>query len=240
MLATPRGKALLGTAPAYASKVLAIAPANLVSYLPMWEASGSVAADLSGHGYTGAYTGVDLGQPGIGDGRTSPLFDGVNDYCNGYSAGFGAAFNQLAGTIGIWARVFNSGVWTDSTVRLMCTFGNSSTVTLRRSATNSTLRWQYTAGTAKVVDKASLSTTGWFHIAMTWDKAADQMIAYYNGVQEGAIQTTLGTWSGGVASAVVGAGSLTPTNPWNGYLAHSAVYNVALSAAQIAQLASVT
>ncbi|MFV1969356.1 MAG: hypothetical protein ACC628_28375, partial [Pirellulaceae bacterium] len=59
----------------------------------MWEASGSISDDLSPQGNDGAYTGVTLGQPGIGDGRTCPLFDGANDYNNIYSAALNTDFD---------------------------------------------------------------------------------------------------------------------------------------------------
>ena len=49
--------------------------------------------DISGNGFDGAYTGVTLGQDGIGDGNTCPLFDGANDFLDFYSAGFSSAFN---------------------------------------------------------------------------------------------------------------------------------------------------
>ncbi len=50
----------------YFRKVLSHRP---IAYWPLWEASGSVAFDLAGNALHGAYTGVTLGQVGVGDGR---------------------------------------------------------------------------------------------------------------------------------------------------------------------------
>ncbi len=74
----------------YWQKVRQTAPANLIGYWPMWEPSGSTSFDISNEGNDGAYTGVALGSQGIGDGRSSPTFDGTNDFNNVYSAGLAA------------------------------------------------------------------------------------------------------------------------------------------------------
>ena len=56
----------------YYKKVLATEPANLLAYWPLNEGSGSVADNLEGTAARdGAYTGVTLGQAGIGDGWTA-------------------------------------------------------------------------------------------------------------------------------------------------------------------------
>jgi hypothetical protein len=62
----------------YARKMLAVAPNNLIGYWPMWELAGNIAYDRGPEGNNGAYSGVTLGQPGIGDGRSCPYFDGTN------------------------------------------------------------------------------------------------------------------------------------------------------------------
>ena len=102
--------------PQYYQKVLSYDP---IAYWMMDEKQGAVSYDMVTARNTGArngaYTGVTLGQPGIGDGNTSPLFDGANDFTNIYSASFNAAFNGAEGTLGIWMRVFNVAVWTDGT-----------------------------------------------------------------------------------------------------------------------------
>lgn len=245
-LGTPAGRALLLNAQrTYAQKVLAIAPASLVSYLPLWEASGSTALDLSGHGYNGAYTGVDLGQPGIGDGRTCPLYDGVNDLTNLYSAGLAGAFNGQEGTFAVWAKVRNIGVWTDGAYRTILNLkidGNNQLEIYKEIASARISYFMRAGGVTLTPFVTGMSSIAFLHLALTWSKSANQVKAYLNGAQVDTTKTGLGTWAGALppTGCYLGAETGGPATPWNGYLAHSAFWDTPLSAAQIAQLASLT
>lgn len=244
MPAPGRNLLLLNGGRSYAQKVLATAPASLLAYWPLWEASGSVASDISGNARNGAYTGVDLGSPGIGDGRTSPYFDAVNDYCNVHSAALASAFNGAEGSMACWCKVFSSSVWTDATSRRLLQFrvDANNFVNLGRTAANNQLQCQYIAGgTSKAVTVAT-STLNWFLFGVTWSKSADQVIVYVNGAQSGATQTALGTWAGSLSSTrcLIGADITTPGAVWNGYLAHTTLWSTPLTAAQIAALAVVS
>ena len=59
----------------YFKRVLHTENDNLVGYWPLREASGSTAEDESGNGCDGTYNSPTLGQDGIGDGWTVPLFE---------------------------------------------------------------------------------------------------------------------------------------------------------------------
>lgn len=229
---------------AYTNKVIALNP---IAYWPLAEASGTVMTDESGNGRNGAYRASGeplLGQTGIGDGRTAALFDGTNDYANAFSASTQAAFNGPEGTIALWFKAGGAGVWTDATDRRLAQFrvDANNRAYLQRSTTNNVITANYIAGgTAKAVNFTTAAPTTWQHFAMTWSKTADQMIAYVNGVQVGAIQTGLGTWAGSLATTltVLGASDTSGSNPWSGSEAHTAVWALALSAAQVAILAVV-
>lgn len=229
------------TSMAYTNKVKALSP---IAYWPLAESSGTIIVDESGNGRNGTYTGVDLGQTGIGDGRTCPLFDGVNDVGNVFSASLQGAFNGSEGTIALWAKVSGSGVWTDAATRWCAIFrvdGNN-LVGIQRSTTNNRLQVTYIAGaTNKTITKDSLTTTNWMHVAITWSKAADQVIMYFGGVQNGATLTVLGTWAGSLATTAtnIGARFTTPDQIWDGYLAHVALWTTPLNSTQIASLAVV-
>lgn len=229
----------------YIEKVLEIQAANMILYHPMNEPSGGTAIDYSPESNDGAYTGVTLGQPGIGDGETCPLFDGANDYNDIYSAGLGSDFDPLKGTAAIWAKVSGVGIWTDDAYHwigaLVVNTNNRVQILKSSGAESNVIRFQYKAGgTAQSIDHAT-TTTDWFHLAMTWDKTADKVIVYYNGSQTGSTQTSLGVWVGTLVegSTNIGAQTETPTFVWDGYLAHGLVYKVALSPAEIAELATV-
>src|SRR3990172_10333685 len=108
----------LGKTPYY-QKVLRTQRDYLLAYWMQAEGSGAVALDTSGNSRTGAYTGVDLGQAGIGDGKTCPWFDGANDYNNVYTTSLRDAFNGSEGTVAIWAKVNSAAVWTDGANRII-------------------------------------------------------------------------------------------------------------------------
>lgn len=231
----------------YWQRVKEIRPASLLAYWRLNESSGTTAADSSGNSHSAAVSGTTWGASGIGDGDTAASFDGVNDFINLYSTGLRDAFNGPAGTVMIWGRVANVGVWTDgmshSLVRLVADGNNL--VHLFKPSTSNYLEWRYTAGgTIKNYDLSGVSTLNYFVMAITWNKNAGangEVKCYYNGVQVGSTLTGLGTWAGQLASttACIGARDTTPTNPWAGILAHAALWNVALSANEIAQLSGV-
>ena len=217
----------------YSTRVLGYSP---IAYWPQWEASGTAAVCQVNAAQNGTYTGVTLGQDGIGDGRTCPLFDGTNDLNNIYTTVLRDAFNGAEGTVLAWAKVSRVGVWTDSTYRsvLALRVDASNRVRLQRTTTNNQLEWRYVA-----LD--SLSTVGWFHMGLTWSASGNAVKAYYAGSQTGTTQSGLGTWAGSLGSTttVIGARSSIPNDPWDGYLAHVAIWSSALADATIADLAVV-
>ena len=228
----------------YAQKVLDIQTANLIGYWPLWEAAGVTAADQSAQANNGSYTGVDLAQPGIGDGNTCPYFGGSGDYVNVYSAGLASDFNSQELTVALWVKVNAASFWTDAAYHYIIRLGAdvANVISFDKQNTNNSLQLAYTAGgTTDQYYGTGHSDTGWIHLALTVSKAADQLKAYKNGSQIGATQTTLGAWVGSLAStlSVIGAQNTTPAAVHNGYIAHVALWTMALDAAQIASLATV-
>jgi len=224
----------------YTQKVIALAP---IAYWPLADLSGSTAVDESGNGRNGTYSNVTLGQPGIGDGRTGASFNGTTSYVDVSAAR--TAFNGNEGTLAGWIRITSVGVWTDATFREFVRFlaDGSNIVLIDKSSTNNGVRFSRTGGgTNKVATDTSLAgTLGWFHVAMTWSKSADQQIHYINGVQVGATLTGLGTFSGtpAVTTSCLGNASTTTANVHSGNLGQWALWATPLSAAQILALATV-
>jgi len=171
----------------YHQRILELDP---IGYWIQDEKQGAVAYDrVTAHSTgarNGAYTGVSLGQPGIGDGRTAPLFDGANDFNNVFSASFAGAFSGVAGTLGCWMRVFDAGVWTDGAARhaINIRADDNNWIYIRRQPANGTLLWYYEAATvADSVSQAGYSFTGWDFAVITWDKnvGTGEMKAYLTG-----------------------------------------------------------
>lgn len=232
-------KAEVGSSP-YSDMVKATFGASLLAYWPLWEPSGTIATDISGNGRDGVHTGVTLGQPGIGDGRTSALYGGDGDRTNVYSTSLRDAFNGAEGTVMVWAKVSEVGVWTDATQRRLFYLAadSSNRVYMSREATNNILGVYYAAGGTLKSVALSLSSIAWLRLIITWNKSIDQMKAHLDGIQQGATQTGLGTWAGQLASSttLLASGSTGGASPWFGYLAHVALGNRALTAAEVAAL----
>lgn len=226
----------------YSQRLKNLFGSSIVGYWRGNEEAGTVAVDYSGNGYNGVYTGVTLGQEGIGDGLTCPLYDGANDFTNIYSAGFAGAFNVNAGTHAIWLRMFNAAAWTDGTARAFFDIRADDTNrgTLLRSTVNNRLDFEYQAGgTLSQVVLSGMSSLDWMHIAFTWDTVADQFKAYFNGIQTGATQTGLGVWVGALSSTrcTIGSYTTTPLAVTNGWLAHALDLNRVATPAEMAQAA---
>lgn len=227
----------------YARKVLSTRP---IAYWVLGEASGTVAYDASGNARHGTHTGVDLGLPGIGDGRTAPFYDGANDFTNIYSASLAGAFNGAEGTLMVWMKAANAGVWTDGTERFLgfLRADGNNVVRIAKPTTANLMRLLYIAGgTSKTVDIACTAEV-WQQLALSWSRSAGangEVRAYLNGAQSGSILTSLGTWVGALASnsTLLGSNFVAPVNVWHGNLGHAAVWSRALTPAEIAALAQV-
>lgn len=228
------------SAPTYSDKILSLGP---IAYWPFNEASGTTALDISGNGYNGTYAGVDLAQAGLG-GKNSVLFGGSGDSCNVYGAGLAGAFSAAAGSIALWAKVYEAAVWTDGAYRNLATFyvdaGNN--VQIFKSSTNNRISWNYSAGgTGLTRNKSDASSTDWMHLAITWSVAADQVIAYYGGAQSSTTGISLGTWVGALSNNNTAIGAFRVTTGlqvWNGYIQHPALWNRALTPLEVAGLKS--
>jgi hypothetical protein len=225
----------------YQEKVLRIQPTTLRAYWPGNETGGSTIHNAEGTTVRdGSNTGVELALasgPGASMGNAG-YWDGTSDFFNIYSASLNGVYDGLELTIAGWARI---GAWDGTTRRLFRLAVNTSNeVNLSKSSTIGRLDWNYIAGgTTSNRNKTGLSTTDWVHLALTVSKANDRARAYFNGAQEGADLTGLGAYTGALSSTlcVIGAGNTTPVNVFLGNLAHWAVWNSELTAAEVSQLA---
>lgn len=226
----------------YTEKVLTYSPD---AYWTFGESSGTDIISQVNANQNGTYSGVTLGQTGIGDGGTAPFFDGANDYADVYSA----ALSTILGTpsifsLSMWVKVSGASVWTDGTIRYAMYIrfqdggnwilayktdqNNELTIGVRG---NNTVDWvQHT-----------YSSTAWFHLGLTKTEAGDAMKAYVAGSQVETTQTGLGALQGTWGSSYPGIGAFnkTPANVWDGYIAHPAFWVSLLSDADMADLATV-
>jgi hypothetical protein len=220
---------------AYGAKIAALGP---IAYWPMDEPSGSVAFDRSGNGRNGAYTGVTLGQPGIGDGRTAPSFDGATSFNNIFTPSLAAAFNGAQGSFVIWGKVSAPSVWLDGISRRMILLqvDANNRIGINKAIANNEVDWLYVAGgVSKTAGVISFSPSIAFCVGLTWDKAGDAVKFYVSGVQSGVTQTGLGVFAGSLSSTqtIIGALSTAAAQVWNGILGYGALFNRTLSATEM-------
>ena len=234
--------AVLSAGLRYEDRVLATGP---IAYWIQGEAAGLVAVDqVISPGQDGTYTGVTLGQPGIGDGNTSPLFDGANDYNDVFTATLRGRFDGSEGTFVVWARVLNAGVWTDGQFRRMISFhvDASNSITIYKSGGVNTMTFFYEGSNInELIAIGGLTSIGWLCFGCTWSFSAGvdgEFRAYINGAQIGLTQTALGAWVGLLQAATTQVGSLdqVPIQVWHGYLAHVGVWDRPLTPVEMLEL----
>jgi hypothetical protein len=216
----------------------AIVPLAPIACFPLTETIGTAAQNIGslGSAANGTYTGATLNQIAAPGGTTAPLFDGVNDLANIYSASLSSAFNGSLGSIIVFFKVYDSGVWTDGKQRNIVSIYTTvnSRIIIHKLTTNNTLALYYKAGgTDEQITTTAYNNTNWNMAAVTWSKAADQYVVYVNGTQVGATQTGLGTWDGVISatSCILGNNSTNADYDWYGYVSTAAIFGTVLSLA---------
>lgn len=218
----------------YIQRILALDP---IAYWPLGDKYGTAAWDISRNGRHGIHANVALGQPGIGDGGTSCLYDGGElvpvSYTDVWTPSFRDAFNGNEGTILVWLQVANVGVWTDGVARTVVRLvGTDENIFLAKLAENNLFRWYRRAGgVTDLITTGGHSEVNFLSLAMTWSVIDDQLIAYRNGVQTGATQGTLGNWGTNLVTTrcCIGAVTTEPGEVWDGYINHVTILDRALS-----------
>ncbi len=230
----------------YRSAVLADGPA---AYWRLDEATGSQAADASGHGKSGTYssTGVTRGVAGAltGDPDTAASFDGasgavavtgVGNFTGTSAFSAEAWVNPSAFPANVWGRILsqennaaNAPGWS--------LYVDSSTGTLSATRANA-------AGADWVGGSTALPLNKWSHVVLTYDGSTLRL--YLNGQPLQTVPSTRGLPTSSAALEV--AGSFGAGQFFSGRVDEPAVYSKALSAGQVlahynagsAQVAGVT
>jgi len=231
---------MVGGSKSYTSRVQALAP---IAYWPFWEVSDTTATDASGNSRTGTYSS-DVStwpiQSGIGDGHTAPDFDGTNDYVGAYSVSLRAAFDGTEGSVIGWAKVSGSGTWIDGNTHIILDVGGDANnyVMVYKGVGANRLDFVYQANATFETIQVTMSPIAWFHWAITWSDSADEVKAYVDGSQQGTTQTSVGTWGVPLSLLLIGTTAGPPNMTWEGGIAHTAIFDRALLAGEIVEVAS--
>lgn len=219
----------------YSARVIATQPDHLLAYWPLWETSGGTASDHSGNERHVTANGVTWGQPGIGDDHMAAGFDGINDDIDGIATALGSAFDGTCVTFLLWAKVISTGAGASYLLRFYANTGGKQHAIRRLSS-----------GHVGVItlDQIGVSDNtmpaDWLCIALSVNTTTDEARLYVDGVQQGATITGLSAWTGtGLADVYTRIGSTGYNNYFPGSIAHVAVWDTVLSAAEIAALAEV-
>lgn len=222
---------------AYHLRMREMHSADLVAYWPLWEASGTTAADLIAGAGAATYDGGELGAAGVGDGATALFCDGLNDRVILPAAGLSVLWDGSEGTLLLWARA-EAGASTGRTLARLFADANNSLIVQSTASGGAGLSASYTAGgVTRTIDVSAALDDGWHAIAVTWSQSGDVFKLYLDGAQVGATQTGLGTWSGDLTAAYLGSSGASAY--WQGWLAHAAIWRAPLLAADVAALATV-
>jgi hypothetical protein len=233
----------------YTSKLESIEPTSLLAHYIMNETGGSTCEDNLTN-YDGAYVGSpSFGHTGIGDGETCIYVDATAEYANLLSSGLYAAMDMDEFTIAGWVQGQLTNWWGSVNARDIFHLTAASPFRQVNMMKHATVDWFQFEIVHNDVDSYEWERsapspvpgdTDWFHVAITVSLAADAMKYYIDGSQFGATDPVSDSWyttggPTGVTNFRIGAFS----NISEAYLAHWAFWNTPLSAADIADLATV-
>jgi hypothetical protein len=154
---------------------------------------------------------------------------------NVLTAALQGAFNGSTGTLLIFAKVFNVGVWTDATIRtaLHLYADGSNYQKIAKSSTNNIVAFNSYMGGSAEFYSLSNSAIDWQLYAQSWDTPGDAVKYYHNDTLK-ETDTGIGTWAGILARAVLGVPNASvPSQAWYGYLSHAVICDYAATQAQI-------
>jgi hypothetical protein len=207
-LAQPLGRGGRSDSLSYDQQVKNLFGANLIGYWPLWEASGTVAEDVSGNGRNGAYAGAPtLGGYTTPFQKPAPVLAG-GQAVNAYSISLRDVFPYQEGSIFGWGKVSAQADWTDGALKYLFYLraDTSNFISLVKSTTN-ILQFGYTAGAVgKAVNVTNPQITDWFSFVLTYSLANSRLRAYFNGALEAEV-TGIGTWAGVLSASYSKFGS---------------------------------
>jgi hypothetical protein len=221
--------------------VEAIGPDAPVQYLRLGEAGGMTALDGSGFGRTGAYRGViRYGQAGaINDGTTGVALDGTNGtYIDAGPPVFSVGLGGLS--VEVWIKTTNG----DGVRRYIADnkAGASNVAGMNVAMQSGRIIAKVATGAAQVTavgSRANLNDGVWHHVVAVlernFDGVHDRLVIYVDGVVDGTVTPPESGWNV-TSTRNFEIGRQLSTNGFSfiGALDEWAVYDVALSATQIA------
>lgn len=200
------------------------APAGYVAGFPLDEGAGATARDTSSNAFAGALTGSVMWTPDARTTTGTSLFFSNSGGTSGYVSVPDAPALRLSteGTIACWAYVHATG----TTAPLVYKY-RSYALQFNSNRTVSLVLGRWTVATTS----STLPTGSWCHVAATWNGSA--MTIYFNGTR---VTSTWGASAGSTSYPLLIGGN--GSTSFDGRIDDVYIYNRALSASEIATLAS--
>jgi len=214
--------------------------ASMVGYWALDESSGTTAADSSGNGHDGTLVNMSSFSDWVTGQIGNALdFDGYNDYV---SLPIGSVIGSLRNcTIAVWVNWDGGNVW-----QRIWDFGSSETVNMfltPKNGDDNRLRFVITTSGRTGEERTDASTalsSGWHHVVVTIDADNTTHTLYVDGTQVG--QNTSGSHEpddlGSTTHNYLARSQYSADPYFNGRLDDVRIYNVTLSADEVAELAS--
>ena len=221
----------------YKQRVLALSP---LAYWALDETSGSTAVDATGNGFDGTATAVTWGGETFVNGTPAPTFNGSTSIVLLPHAPLSAVFPYHSGSVMVWIHA-SSATMLDVTFRGIVQFngtriGGNYRCRLIKPGTFSN-RTQMMRDPGGVYNYDPYVGGAWQTYLWTWNEATNSTLYYVDGVY-GTETGAIGTSANALTLALLGANTAT-TSFWEGGIAHVAIFNYVLSAAQVTDLATV-
>lgn len=210
----------------YWQKVLATRPTSIVGAWALNETSGTVATDASGNGNHGTYSGVLLNGAIHPDGLSAPRWDGVNDAVTIPSS---SNLNPTQITICAWVQADDTGYWRGIVSKTdAATWGTGYGLFFSSDQSLTGFVGSYGSGLS-----ATFAINDWVHLCYTRDSTTQTLY------QNGSIISSAAAAGVSVATDDLYIGLQSGGRYWWGAIARVAIWNEALSASEISDLATI-
>lgn len=176
---------------------------GIVAWWPLSEVSGTAADNALG---AASLDGVYFNSPTLANyalpngAALSPLFNGVNQGVNVYSAAIASAFSGAKGWFLAWYRDTQPGTANSSDKVIYLGADASNYVFIEKDDANEYHFIRRAGGTQTYLYQFG-SSPRWHLMAMSWDQGTNELRAWFDAARLGTV-SSIGTWSGTLASTL--------------------------------------
>ena len=216
ILSAGRGGLRTFSPSAYHLSVMAALGSQVLRYYPGWDEAGPTAVDISGNGGNGAYNGTyTLGQTGIGDGKTSALFQtGVTTGLNAYSAALASSIILDEGWAAGWVKMTQAS-WENTATYYFASLLDTGLVNgiNVRKIDGGVSFYRRVSSTLPIVQFSDYPRTNrWMHWTFEWSLSQNRVRAWINGTQLRPTTTAQASGMGALSNQAAMFGGWTTSN----------------------------